>query len=255
MSTFNPTRDNIITFNPNEPNINESIATSGLVGCDNNDRTQELFRELTAEATKLHGLQIIYYRQDFDPKKTHPIYGESNAKFLEGKEMHSLVDISVDSSMMTALGIQASNEITLELSYESFAFAFGTGVSPQAGDKFEIKDLLCNRPSGFTRVIFQVESQGDSDLFEVYKRWQVFGTRSDFTYIDGEPQEVSPDDVFDSTYAGPVDKVTHEPIEDDPQGQFNSQDRDLEELAMDQYKEEDSDAYGGYYSDGIYYED
>lgn len=255
MSAFNPSRDNIITFDPNVFDNNQHIATSGLVGCDANNRTQELFRDLAKEATNLHGLSVIYHRQDFDPKKAHPIYGESNAKFLKGEEMRALVDITVDSTMLSAIGIEASNELTLEISFESFANAFGVGISPQAGDKFEIKDLLCNRPSGFTKIIFQVESQGDSDLFEVYKRWQIFGTRSDFSYIEGEPQEISSNDVIDSSYAGPVDLVTHEPLVDDPQGQFNAQERDLEELAKDQYKEEDSDAYGGYYDDGIYFEE
>lgn len=253
--SFNPSSNSdAVSFNPSATPISGSIATEGLVGCDPSNLTRQLFDDLADQAGNLYGLKILYYRQDFDPKKAHPIYGDSVSKFLDPKELNALVDITVDSSILASLGIQTENKVDLQISYAEFEKAFGT-ASPQAGDKFEIKDLLCDRPSGFTRVIFEVVSQGDSDLFEVNKRWFISGERSDYTYIEGEPQEVDNKDIFDSEYAGPVDVNTHEPILDDPKGQTNAQETDIEELASKDFKEEDSEAYGGYYSDdGIFFD-
>lgn len=256
MSAFNPSQKGYTNFfDPTRFQEPSSVATTGLVGCDPNNLTKTLLAQITDEASQLYGLKIIYYRQNFDPKKTHPIYGESNAEFLEGKVINALVDITVDSSMLTYLGIENDNKLDLQISYEEFVKSFGPTATPQNGDKFEIKDLLCDRPSGFTRAIFQVDSQGDSDIFEVYKRWFISGNRSDFAYIENEPQETPFNDVFDSNYAGPVDKNTHMPLTEDPQGQDNKQEFDIEEISKEQYKEENSDAYGGYYDDGIYFED
>lgn len=251
MSSFNPVTnaEAVQPFNTNAAARTSNIATEGLVGNDPNNPTNQLFNNLTDQAANLHGLQILYYRHDFKPKESHPIYGSSNDPFLNPVELVALIDIPTDTSLLTSLGIETNSDVSLEISYTEFARAFGPTVSPQNGDKFEIKDLLSGRPSGFTKIIFEVTVQGDGDLFQVYNRWQINGARSDFNFKDNEPQEIDDTDVFDSDYAGPVDLVTHEPIPNDPQGQFNAQDRDIDDIAAKDLREDDESTgvYGGYH--------
>jgi len=253
VSAFNPSCNSsaVNTFTPDGSNdLSSVIATTGLVGCEPTNKTKDLFADLVDNAANMYGLRLLYYRHNIDPKKTHPIYGESFEAFEDPVELTGMIDIASDTSFLSQFGIENLNEVDLQISYTEFAAAFGDTGSPNNGDKFEIKDLLCDRPSGHVKAVFQVTSQGDSDLFQIYKRWFITGRRADFTYIDNEPQEIINDDVFDSAYAGPVDMIDHTPLTGDPQGQFNKQGRDIDTLAEKDFKNDKSEVYGGYESKG-----
>lgn len=253
--SFNPLKPNTdingvckskSTFNPLDCTSEQNNAVQGLLGCDQTAGARALLQSQSDQATQLYGIEIYYYRQDFDPKLSHPIYGDQTAPFVGPYLLKAYVMINTDTSMLTQFGIENQNDVDLQISYEEWAEAFGT-FSPQAGDKFEIKDLLCNRPSGFTRAIFQVTSQGDSDLFEASRRWFVSGKRSDFTWLPNEPREDNDNQVHDSALAGLIDNETLEPLPD--QSEENSTGRDIDELASEDFRNHNDDVYGGFYID------
>lgn len=248
--TFNPLDNNSTSLN----NSFDPLAGSGenvnavqaLLGCDQNVGTRALMEGLANEANNLYGLDLYYYRQDFNPKLAHPLYGDQTTPFLGPYLVKAYVNVNSDSSLLSQFGIESTNDIDLQISYEEWGNVFGS-VSPQAGDKFEIKDLLCNRPSGFIRAIFQVTSQGDSDLFEASKRWFISGERSDFTWLPNEPKEEGGQMVHSDSITGMLDTLTKLGIEGG--SSKNELGRSVDDIAASDLKNPNDDVYGGFYID------
>ena len=227
------------------PNANQS-----LVSCDQNSGVKDMLENLAQQANNLYGLQLLYYRQDYNPKLAHPIYGDQNTGFIGPYLVTGYVKINSDTSLLTQFGIENTNEVDLQISYEEWAKVFGN-VSPQAEDVFEIKDLLCERPSGFTKAIFKVTSQGDGDLFEASNRWFISAQRHDPTWLPNEPFEVIDDQVNSDEFIGVVD-IDGNPIAN--QTQENPLERDIDDVASENLRNENDGVYGGFYRDGIYYD-
>lgn len=248
--TFNPLDNNSTTlkngFNPVKGGGMNVNAVQSLVSCDQVVGTQAMMEGIASEVNNLYGLDLYYYRQDFNPKKAHPLYGDQTTPFLGPYLIKGYITINSDSSLLTQFGIENTNDVDVQISYEEWRATFGS-VSPQAGDKFEIKDLLCNRPSGFVRAIFEVTSQGDSDLFEASKRWFISGQRSDFTWLPNEPEEAGGDMVHSDKISGELDTFLQLGVEGN--SKENALDRGVDDIAISDLKNPNDDVYGGFYID------
>ena len=260
--------DKNCTFNPLEPTKenNQPITTQkfdpmgcvggitsanqSLLSCDQTIGARTLLEGLAVEANNLYGLNILYYRQNFEPIKAHPIYGDQNTEFLGPYIVKAYVSVNSDSSIFTQLGIENTNDLDLQISYEAWADAFGQ-ITPQAGDKFEIEGLLCNRPSGFTRAIFKVVSQGDSDLFEASRRWFISAQRSTFSWLPNEPKEEIDNQVTSDAIIGEIDSDNMPVVGN---SQENALGRDIDDVSSENLRNENDEVYGGYYRDGIYFD-
>ena len=248
--TFNPLDNNSTTlntcFNPVKGGGKNINAVQALLGCDQTVGTRAMMENLANEANGLYGLDLYYYRQDYNPKLAHPLYGDQTTPFLGPYLIKAYVNVNSDTSMLSQFGIESTNDIDLQVSYEEWGGVFGD-ISPQDGDKFEIKDLLCNRPSGFVRAIFQVVSQGDSDLFEASKRWFISGQRSDFTWLPNEPKEEGGQMVHSDSIAGMLDTLTQ--LGEEGNSAENALDRGVDDIAASDLKNPNDDVYGGFYID------
>jgi len=224
----------------------DSSIVQPLIGCNFEEGVRKTLHEQSILAEKLYGLDLLYYKQDFDPKLAHPIYGDQNTPYIGPYLIKGLIKINSDTSLLSEFGIETTNDIDIQITYETWASVFGTRT-PQAGDKFEIKDLLCERPSGFVRVGFEVVSQGDGSLFDVSGRWFISGQRSDFNWQEGEPKDVGGKTLMDSAVAGVIDDDTFKPIEG--KSETNDTGRNLDEMADNDLQTKHSEVYGGFYMD------
>lgn len=236
------------SFDPLNLNTDRPNAVQSIVSCDQTANARSLLEGLSEQANSLYGLDILYYRQDFDPKLAHPIYGDQTTEFLGPYLVKAYVSVNSDSSLLSQFGIESTNDVDIQISYVEWEKAFGV-ISPQAGDKFEIKDLLCNRPSGFSRAIFEVVSQGDSDLFEASRRWFISGQRSDFSWLPKEPNEEIDTQVFSDKLIGEIDQDGNPVVGN---SQENVLGRDIDDVASNDLRNGNDSVYGGYYQDGIY---
>lgn len=214
-----------------------------LIGC--NSGATALLDSVAENVNDLYGLEINYWRKNFNAKKAHPIWGDQcDAELLGPYCIKAYVNIEDDSSILSQFGMDTTNKIDLQISYAEWR-KISTTDSPLAKDIFEIKGLLDCRPSGFTRAIFEVTSQGDGDLFTASKRWFISGQRRDeFNYGVNEPKEVNDSMIFSDDFMGPVDE-DGQPLssaEENPLG------RSIDELARENYDNSDcDDVFGGFY--------
>ena len=233
------------SFNPMATVNAGENAMQTLLDCKNSGSRNVMIAE-AKNAEKLYGLDLLYYKQQFDPKKAHPIYGDQNTPFKGPYLIKALIDIATDTSILTQLGIETSNDIELQITFDTWFAVFGK-EQPQAGDKFEVKDLLCSRPNGFERAIFEITSQGEGDIFDLTNKWFLRAERSDFAWMPNEPKEEKGEQVTMSG-AGLLDNETLEPIPESYDE--NSLAKDIDELADANYPtNEHSKVYGGYYVD------
>jgi len=234
------------TFAPSNDNLKSSGKSfmDNLIGC----HPMGILEQSGVMLEKLLGIDLLYYRQNFDPKKAHPIYGDETSEFLDPYLIRGLVQMNTDNTLLSQFGIEAENDIDIQITYSGWETIFGSGVKPQAGDMFEVKDLLCNRPDGFTKSLYVVTSQGDDTQFDVSKRWKIAGKRADYSFLPNQPREKSGSPLFASKFVGVVDNKTLEPIIDE--GFENPIERDIDDIAEDNFKNENSNVYGGgYYID------
>jgi len=237
QTPFNPKPESGVGFgdNPHQK----------LIGCPTSSTRETLLKQ-AQNAENLYGLRLKYYKQDFEPKRAHPIYGDQTTPFKGPYEIQALIDISSDTTLLSQFGIETTNDIELQITYATWFAVFGKH-KPQAGDKFEVKDLLCNKPNGFERAIFEVTSEGDSDIFDLNGKWFISAKRSDFAWLPNEPKEYAGRPVNESDQSGLLDNDTLEPIPDlhDP----NQLGLDIDKLADEDFKTEHSQVYGGFYAD------
>lgn len=214
-----------------------------LIGCDS--RTNEVLSGMAENANELYGLEINYWRKSFDVKKAHPIWGnQDDAGYIGPFKIKAYVNVEDDSSILSQFGMDTSNQIDLQISYEEWEKVSKTD-SPLAKDIFEIDGLLECRPSGHTRAIFELTSQGDGDLFTASKRWFISAQRKDgFSFEDNEPRENNDDIYFTDESTGPVDinGDANDLTEDNPL------DYSIDDVSRENYDNDDDDAFGGFYS-------
>lgn len=235
-------------FDPNNCKPRGNI-TDALLNCDGQTVNSVNLQETANEVVDLYGMTIWYYRHEIDLKSIHPVYGDSCAQYSEKPyEMKGYVSITNDVSFMFNGGITNDNDVELQISYDEWNKAVGSNISPQNNDKFEVKSLLCNRPSGFTRAIFKVVNQGDSDLFESSKRWTIGAVRDKHNQLPNEPREEDSTQVMDSEYFGEVDIETAQPIEDVTD--INPcPEKSVDSRAKENYHQKKTQVYGGYIGD------
>ena len=239
------TPSNISTLDPNDCNNTLGI-NQQFFGCDNN-AVKDLLESIANDITDQNGIEINYWRHNFDIQKAHPLWGtQCDAEYIGPYCIRAYVNVFEDISFITQPGLDSDIPVDLEISYEEWA-KISTTDSPLATDVFEIKGLLCERPSGFDRVFFKVFSQGDGDLFTATPRWIIKGNRDTFTWFTGQPRENGDNQPFTEEFIGPVDEF------DQP---LSSAEQNVLEYTIDELAREDFDnsfenkdeEFGGFYS-------
>lgn len=234
------------SLDPSNCVTNTSI-TDTLLNCDGTNNINSINTdEIADNAVDLVGMRIFYYRQLFDLNGVHPLYGESCAGFTKPFLIKGYVNITSDDSFLAFGGIMNENDVDLQISFGEWNTKIGSDISPQYGDKFEIPDLLCNRPSGFTSATFKVTDQNDGEIFQTASRWVISGKRESSDTLHNEPSEDNNNQIMDSRFAGVVDVETGLPTEDT---EVSLSETSVDDLAKINYEQDKSSVYGGYYED------
>ena len=246
-------------LNPsNEPsslNVDQtSKPESGLTGnkkCGENE-TVELYNNLTNQINDMYSVELLYWRYHYDKDSDHPIFKEdTDAEYKGPYSLKGYFNINSDLSVLASFGIDTSNDIDLFIPFDEWNKLFAKDVSPIAKDVFTPRYLFCpdQSPSGFTKIYFEVTSQGDGDLQQIFQQqkyfWNIKGARFDFSWQPNAPREDNGNNVFLGDHQGTVEGSGDDPTTD--KGEDNTDPTDLDDLSKNNLDTKNkSSIYGRY---------
>lgn len=227
---------------------------SNIVGNDAclNNRTVELYNNLTNQITEQYAVDLLYWRTGHDKLKDHPIFGEHTTAEFDGPyAIRGMVTINASTTLLESFGLTTDDDLDLYIAFDEWEGIFTNEFSPIADDRFEIRHLYCpsQAPSGHTNLKFEVTSQGDGELNKVFLLqkyyWVIKAKRADFSWMPNEPRETNDNDVFDGTHIGPVEGTGDPPTTE--VGEETTDNNDLDALADENFDVGDKgDVFGGY---------
>jgi len=86
-------------FNPTPSDDMGDNAFQQMLNCDHSG-SRKVLMDIARNAERTYGLNLLWYKQDFDPKKTHPIYGDQNSPYKGPYKIRALIDITSDTSLL-----------------------------------------------------------------------------------------------------------------------------------------------------------
>lgn len=241
-------------FNPLDPcnlegnntSINGSSDSGSTISsitttCGEDNPTIDFYNNIQEQLNNLFGVDVLYWKYRYDLQKDHPLYGEMPEAAYEGPYLlKANAVINSDVSILQNIGYDTENDVDMEISFNAWNSVIGNQDGPLPKDVFTFQNILCQAPSGFERVYFEVTEQSDGSLDNLFLgqkyAWVIKGKRHDFSYSPNEPEEQPRPELFDQVDTGIVGEE-----------EVNIDNQDNDEQAQMDFVNPKSGVYGNYY--------